>query len=265
MSKLKLTCKNCGKDVYKMPSEVRSKNIFCNRKCWSEYQAQFRRTESCDFCGEKFTKRQSNFNGKYKFCCRECKDEWQKEGLQGDKGNFYGKKHSDESIAKLKNTLKNVRLSGQDNPKYCKVPVKCEECGTIVLKIPYLIARSKHQYCSEKCRYKGHSQIVCGKSNPNYNPNLTLEDRNKRMKVLGYVHFKNTVLKRDDFKCVICNSKENVVVHHLNAYHWDKKNRLNPDNAVVLCKKCHLTFHKIYGQKYNTEQQFKEFYKTPTL
>nr|DAG10284.1 MAG TPA: HNH endonuclease [Caudoviricetes sp.] len=51
----------------------------------------------------------------------------------------------------------------------------------------------------------------------------------------------------------------------LNAYHWDKKNRLNPDNAVVLCKKCHLTFHKIYGQKYNTEQQFKEFYETPTL
>ncbi|MDT2570254.1 NUMOD3 domain-containing DNA-binding protein [Enterococcus raffinosus] len=265
MSKVKLTCENCGKDVYKMPSEVRSKNVFCDRKCWSEYQAQFRRTEKCDYCGKEFAKRQSNFNGKHKFCCRKCKDEWQREGLKGKGNPFFNKEHSNTSIAKMKVTLKNVRLSGKDNPRYCRVPVKCEECGKTTLKIPYLINRNEHQYCSDKCKYAGQARITCGENNPNYNRNLTSEDRKRRMKVLGYVHFKNTVLKRDGYKCVICNSEDSVVVHHLNSYHWDKENRLNPDNAVVLCQKCHLTFHKKYGQKYNTKKQFKEFRKAPTM
>lgn len=182
MSKLKLTCKNCGENVYKMPSEIRSKNVFCNRKCWSEYQSRFRRTEPCDFCGKKFTKRQSNFSGNHKFCSRDCKDKWQKKGLKGENNPFFNKKHSQKSINKMKITLKEIRISGEGNPRYCKIPVKCEICGNETLKIPYLLSRNKHQYCSEKCRYKGHSKIICGKKNPNYNPNLTFEDRKKELR-----------------------------------------------------------------------------------
>jgi len=265
MVKLKLVCKNCGNDVYKMPSEVRSENVFCDRKCWSEYQNKFRRTEKCDYCEQEFTKGKSNFNGKNKFCCRKCKDMWQKEGLKGKGNPFFNKKHSDESIAKLKDSLKNVKRSGEDSHRYSKLPVICEECGKTTLKTPYLINRSKHQYCSDECRYAGQAKITYGENNPNYNPNLTSEDRKIRMKVLGYTHFKNTVLRRDDFKCIVCSSESNLVVHHLKSYHWDKKNRLNPDNAVVLCYDCHMSFHKTYGQKNNTKDQFIEFYKTPTV
>lgn len=265
MSKVKLTCENCGKDVYKMPSEVRSKNVFCDRKCWSEYQAQFRRTEKCDYCGKEFAKCQSNFNGKHKFCCRKCKDEWQREGLKGENGTFYGKKHSKESLRKISESKISQNARGENSRRYNRIPVTCDECGKITLKIPYLVYRSKHQYCSDECRHIGQTKIVAGEFNPNYNPELTDEDRKKRMKVLGYTHFKNVVLRRDNFKCVVCGSQQNLVVHHLNSYHWDKENRLNPNNAVVLCSNCHSKFHKLFGQKYNTKKQFKEFRKAPTL
>ena len=264
MAKIKLACANCGKDVFKMPSEIRSKNVFCDKKCLNDYRERARVTINCEHCGVNFVKTKGNITGKRSFCSRKCKDEWQREGLKGDNNPFKNKKHSEESILKMKKTQLEKGLRGKNNPRYNRVLVNCEECGESVLKIPYSVSRSKHQYCSKKCKDIGRAREVVGKNNPNYNPNLSDEDRISRTKILGYAHFKNSVIRRDDFKCVICESDENLVVHHLNSYHWDKDNRLNPDNAVVLCYDCHRDFHQKYGQKFNTKKQFEEFKKTPT-
>ena len=263
MAKIKLACADCGKDVFKMPSEIRSKNIFCDKKCLENYREKTRVTKNCEYCGVEFVKAKSNLNGKRSFCSRKCKNEWQREGLKGDSNPFKNRKHSKETIRKIRKNKLEKSLRGEDNPKYNKVLIKCEECGESVLKIPYLLTRNKHQYCSVECRIRGQSKVMSGIKNPNYNPNLTSEDRKKRMQVLGYTHFKNSVLRRDDFKCVICESDKSIVVHHLNSYHWDKNNRLNPNNAVVLCYDCHRDFHNKYGHKYNTKKQFEEFKKTP--
>ena len=48
-------------------------------------------------------------------------------------------------------------------------------------------------------------------------------------------------------------------VHHFDGYNWDVKNRINPDNLVLLNEKIHDEFHSLYGAGNNTIEQFLEF------
>jgi len=51
-------------------------------------------------------------------------------------------------------------------------------------------------------------------------------------------------LKRDNYQCVLCNSKENIIVHHKNGI---ENNEIN--NLITLCRCCHFAIH--YNPKKN--------------
>lgn len=86
----------------------------------------------------------------------------------------------------------------------------CEYCEK-VFKTHMTLKR----FCSDDCRDKG-----CV---------------NRRR--YGGNHFK--VLKRDEFKCTECNSKDQLCVHHI-----DENIRNNKmDNLITLCKGCHAIVH----------------------
>ena len=262
MPKLKCVCENCKSELYRYPSQILG-TVFCSRRCRSEYHKEHFTTElTCEQCSKLYRKRNANITGSRNFCSKVCKDSWQREGLKGDKNPFYHKTHSEDSIRKISVSLKMLYPKGKNNPKYKRVPVQCDICGKTVLKIPYLVERSKRQYCSNKCHALGKSDYGSGINNPNYNPNLTSHERERnRVKELGYVKFKSDVLRRDETKCVICKTNTKLNVHHLNSHHWDKKNRINPDNGVTLCRGCHTAFHQTYGYRNNTREQFIEFEK----
>lgn len=156
---------------------------------------------------------------------------WQKEGLKGENNPFYSKVHTEETISSIKRTIKLTRKTGSESPLYRRFEQVCEICGKKYLTTPYLSKRSQHHYCSIECHAKGKSTYGAGENNPNYNSNLSDEERaNKsRSKIIGYKTFRLSVLKRDDQKCVICGNTDNLIVHHLNSHHWDKENRVNPD------------------------------------
>lgn len=264
MAKIKCTCVHCGNEVFRFPSQVLG-TVFCSRKCRSEYNKENHTMElTCLFCGKKFRKRKANINGKNHFCTRVCKDRWQKDGLKGENNPFYSRTHTEKTINSIKRTIKLTRKVGVESPLYRRVEQNCGVCGRSFMTTPYLKERSKHHYCSIECHAIGKSQYGSGRNNPNFNPELSDEDRaNKsRSKILGYKSFRLWVLKRDNNRCVICGSEENTIVHHLNSYHWDKENRANPDNGVCLCEMCHKDFHKRFGYKNNTKEQFKEYEKS---
>ena len=63
---------------------------------------------------------------------------------------------------------------------------------------------------------------------------------------------RSKILARDNFKCVICGSEQDLVVHH-KQYHvnsrgekflpWQYADRY----LVTLCKSCHQRGHKLYN------------------
>lgn len=56
------------------------------------------------------------------------------------------------------------------------------------------------------------------------------------------VKVKREVLERDEGKCVVCGSDENLHFHHINRF--SKGGRNHVDNLTLLCAHCHAEEHK---------------------
>lgn len=53
--------------------------------------------------------------------------------------------------------------------------------------------------------------------------------------------FRNTVFKRDGFRCVKCTSEMNLVCHHVN---YKRVGNEQIQDCITLCEKCHKELHK---------------------
>lgn len=171
--------------------------------------------------------------------------------------NKLKKKYQFIKGAKIKVKIEDILISR------VYVDVKCDNCGKVskILYQGYL--NNKHEDGKDYCLKCACSIFNGGENSYRWNPNLTEEQRSKNDSrigsVEGYYEFIRKVQKRDSYKCVICGSKKDIHVHHLNGFSWDIKNQTNPENAVCLCGKCHDKFHAIYGKDNNTKEQFEEF------
>lgn len=109
------------------------------------------------------------------------------------------------------------------------VKVKCDECGKeyYVKYQGYLNCLRDDKYYCLKCAGRLFNG---GKNSYRWNHNLTEEDREANASrvgnVDGYYDFIRKVQVRDNYKCVLCGSKNNIHVHHLNGFSWDKKIKL---------------------------------------
>lgn len=74
-----------------------------------------------------------------------------------------------------------------------------------------------------------------------------------------YNKFRLNVLKRDEV-CQCCGSTEDLHVHHISSYKYDKERRADTHNGIVLCKDCHSQFHSLYGKGHkNNPVNFAKF------
>lgn len=71
-----------------------------------------------------------------------------------------------------------------------------------------------------------------------------LDDHSNRKRYGGNYYI---VLKRDQCKCRICGSIENICVHHIDGY--DEYNPQNnaADKMITLCRSCHIKVHRREG------------------
>lgn len=104
------------------------------------------------------------------------------------------------------------------------------------------------------------SEAKIGSKNPMWKPELTADDRQDRNKSPINARWVRAVKRRDNYTCQCCGiAGVTMVAHHLNGYNWDVENRYNVDNGITLCERCHIDFHRIYGNGDNTKEQFEEY------
>jgi 5-methylcytosine-specific restriction endonuclease McrA len=164
-----------------------------------------------------------------------------------------------------------------------KVPCKCDICGKENLIVFQTIKKSGKYLCkkcamnteeikkvlSENATGRKHSETwkrnrslkIRGKNNPNWNPNLTNEERlNKRMSV-EYLDWRNRIYKRDKYTCQCCATiGGNLNAHHIENFSSNIDKIFDLDNGITLCQNCHNIFHKRYGKRNNNVIQLNEFY-----
>lgn len=136
---------------------------------------------------------------------------------------------------------------------------KCK-CG-YVSKIRLSDIKNGHK--CRKCWIKKHTEKIKGKLNPNYNPNITDEERNSRrllFKEAEYKNWRNEVYKRDNYTCQKCGIKGGKLnAHHMDGWNRRKDLRYKVDNGITLCGTHHREFHKIHGRGNNYKCQMDVF------
>lgn len=188
------------------------------------------------------------FKGRNKFCSKDCSHKWRSD------------------LMKQNNPMRdNV---GCKHPFYNSKMVLCDNCKKEFYRSGSLV--KNNNFCCRECWYKWFKNNFKSEDSPNYgrkginHPSYKLDkpdnERQGKRLIEGYSDFVKDVMERDNYACKSCGSRGGYLnVHHLNSYHWDKVNRINVNNGITLCKECHKNFHKIYGRKYNTKEQFEEW------
>ncbi len=82
-----------------------------------------------------------------------------------------------------------------------------------------------------------------GESNGNWQGGITTEYQKVRNSE-EYNQWRLQVFNRDGFKCVSCGKPgKGIHAHHIKSFSKYAKLRLDVDNGITLCKKCHSELH----------------------
>lgn len=98
------------------------------------------------------------------------------------------------------------------------------------------------------------SETHSGKNHPNYNNNLSDEERITKRNVPENKEWRKAVYERDNYTCKACNKVGvQLVAHHIVPYSTNKQLRFDVDNGITLCKACHKEFHINFMGGYNVD------------
>lgn len=107
---------------------------------------------------------------------------------------------------------------------------------------------------------KGRIGKYAGPNSPNWNPNLTDQDRRERRDNRYHDRWKKSVKRRDNYTCQISKLKGiSLDVHHLYSYADFHDKRYEVNNGITISRKLHTKFHQLYGQHNNVPEQFYDF------
>ena len=135
----------------------------------------------------------------------------------------------------------------KENKMYSSIEKNCIQCWKVYTVRNY--RKNESKYCSHKC------------SSDYRNKWLTTESYKER-KSIRFIQWRNSVFKRDNYKCRKCSLWWIMNAHHILNFKDNKDLRYELDNWITLCSSCHLSFHKQYWFTNNWLQQILLFIAT---
>lgn len=91
-------------------------------------------------------------------------------------------------------------------------------------------------------------------------PRVKLDDSVALRKTFEYKVWREAVYRRDDFTCLKCRNRGGRLhPHHILNFASNPELRFEVSNGGTLCVECHKLFHKLFGKKRNTKEQFQQF------
>lgn len=230
---VEVECDNCGEVTEKKPCRVeRSEHDFCSRECSDEFQSE-------QFSGED----NPNYQGGGTYTCEYCGSENETTPSEAE-GAVYC--DSECMAADFED-----RHSGEGNPSWDGGldEITCEWCGDTAEFVP--AEAEVRRFCSDRC-YKDwlseerEGEAWVGEDNPAW------AGGQERHRFYGpnWEKQRERALERDGRRCLICESGEDLNVHHkvpLRNFDRDKlrwHERANAlDNLITLCRTCHSKVH----------------------
>ncbi len=226
-------CEYCNEKYKVYPSKL-ERTRFCSRECKGKWESENKTEKNnpnwsggkveieCENCGKKFKVNKYEKRNGRKFCSLECRGEKQSE-----------------------------RMKGKNNPSWKeKEKLRCEWCGKIFKIKPSL--SQERRFCSDECYKKWLSENRKGcawldEKNPSWKGGVT-DDR--RFYGCNWEEQREKRLKKDRYKCQLCDSKKDLVVHHKRPLRtfdktkedWYKKAN-DIENLITLCRSCHSKQH----------------------
>ena len=218
------------------------------------------------------------------FCDNTCRNIGKNNPMYGkydNKNHFFGKKHSKETRKKIGNReykkgKNHVSWKGGYNSKgiplydtyahqieWCEevrrneedsniLEVKCTYCGK--WHIPKIIHINNRLY-SLNGNQGGECRLYCSSSCKWECPTYRQRKYPKGFKINTsrevQPELRQMVLKRDNYKCVKCNSTESLHCHHIEGIRWEPIESADIDKCITVCKHCHNKIHQIPGCKYH--------------
>jgi len=232
ITRIKKRCLNCNK-IFEDIKSRENKAKFCSRKCYLKYIRNHSRLieKVCFYCGRKFKTDRYHVNkGEGKYCSHFC-------------GNKDRKSKKIERICLNcgKRFYSYKYFLDKNGGKFCSVDCykdfrinqgimkKCPICGK---EFRVSASHEVRIYCSRQC--SGIAQIgkptISGEDHYNWKGGISFEPYS----IDWTETLKRSIRERDKYICQICGQYGNIV-HHKD---YNKLN-CNPDNLVILCRKCH--------------------------
>lgn len=200
----------------------------------------------CDVCGKEFTTTKYRLMRNHHELCQKCA--------------IRQKRGKDLPIGFQSGRLTVLHPSERAGYSVCKC-----ECGNETTVDNYLLRIHKTKSCgclrsenAKRIAKEYLSEFQHGSSHSRWKGGIAPE-RNCIESTNEYKEWKRDVLSKG--KCEKCGRTENLVPHHICNFRDYPKIRMDRENGACLCQECHREFHRIYGIKNNTVEQFNEFIK----
>jgi hypothetical protein len=224
----KCKCDFCGKYMsIKKNRYNENGNNYCSDKCSAS--AKKKRVDcECNYCGKDFEVKKSSYErGEGKYCSKKCRGLDERKRVECECINCSEKftvteSHYDKYESKY--------CSKDCYIEYKNVICECNYCGKELTMWKSRYEKSEKTYCSIKCQALDNRCV---------DPDLR--------KSPEYKQFRQTVLERDNHRCVECGDDTNIHVHHIVPIYEDGSLATDVKNGKTLCVNCHADEHRQMG------------------